>query len=105
MQKLFDLHEWKGYKPETLFLAAGIFDRYIAMIGPSNFPRDQAMTLATISMLLAAKVEEPVQPSFNRMIKLLSEWERTHVCIKSLIDLEEKVLTTLGFDFNFPGPI
>lgn len=30
----------KDYKVETLFIAAGIFDRYINMIGYQNFPRE-----------------------------------------------------------------
>jgi hypothetical protein len=29
IQKIFDLHMRKDYKSETLFIAAGIFDRYI----------------------------------------------------------------------------
>ena len=33
IQKIFDLHGKKDYKVETLFVAAGILDRYIYMIG------------------------------------------------------------------------
>jgi hypothetical protein len=33
IQKIFDLHMKKDYKPETLFVAAGILDRYLYMIG------------------------------------------------------------------------
>ena len=33
IQKIFDLHMKKDYKPETLFIAAGILDRYLYMIG------------------------------------------------------------------------
>jgi hypothetical protein len=29
----------KEYKPETLFIAAGILDRYIFMVGAQNFPK------------------------------------------------------------------
>ena len=29
IQKIFDFHMKKDYKLETLFIAAGIFDRYI----------------------------------------------------------------------------
>jgi len=38
--KIFDLHEKKEYKPESLFIAVGIFDRYLKFIGPTNFPRN-----------------------------------------------------------------
>lgn len=75
MQKIFYLHREKEYKIETLFVAAGIFDRYINIIGVSNFPRDEVIILSTISMLMAAKLEQPISPSFSRMICLLSEAE------------------------------
>jgi len=45
------------------------------MIGHWNFPRDQICALATISLLLAAKVEQPISPSYTRMINILSEEE------------------------------
>lgn len=39
IQKIFDLHIKKEYKPETLFTAAGIFDRYLGFVGADNFPK------------------------------------------------------------------
>ena len=57
IQKIFDLHQKKDYKVETLFVAAGIFDRYIYNVGARNFPKSQVCALSTISMLLAAKLE------------------------------------------------
>ena len=33
IQKIFDLHMKKEYKQETLFIAAGILDRYIYLVG------------------------------------------------------------------------
>lgn len=57
VQKIFDLHIKKEYKIETLFIAVGIFDHYLDHVGHWNFPRDQVCLLATISMLMAAKLE------------------------------------------------
>jgi len=37
IQKIFDLHGKKEYKNETLFIAAGILDRYLHMVGLLNF--------------------------------------------------------------------
>jgi hypothetical protein len=105
IQKIFDLHAKKEYKEETLFVAAGIFDRYINTIGPQNFRRDQTVHLATISVLMSAKLEQPISPSFTRMINLLSNSEKQSVTKQSLIDLEAEILKKLGFDFNFPGPV
>jgi hypothetical protein len=54
---------------------------------------------------LAAKLEQPISPSFTRMISLLTEEEKKLVTKQKLIDLETNILITFGFDFNFPGPI
>lgn len=57
IQKIFDLHQKKEYKVETLFVAASILDRYINMIGVLNFPKSQMINLATICVLMSAKIE------------------------------------------------
>lgn len=62
------------------------------MIGLLEFDSDQMVNLATISILMAAKLEQPISPSFSRMISLLTDVERKVVSKKSLIDLEEKIL-------------
>lgn len=56
-------------------------------------------------MLMAAKLEQPISPSFNRMINLLPDEERKYVTKKQLILLEQDIIQKLGFDFNFPGPM
>jgi len=95
----------KDYKPETLFIAAGILDRFLYMVGAQNFPKAQMVSLATISVLMSAKIEQPISPSFNRLIGMLTQEEQKYVSKQGLIDLEADILMTLGFDFNFPGPI
>ena len=79
IQKIFDLHSKKLYKVETLFIAAGIFDRYINMIGYQNFPRPQVLNLSVICVLMSAKLEQPISPSFTRMINLLPKEEKSGV--------------------------
>jgi hypothetical protein len=76
IRKIFDFHMKKDYKLETLFIAAGIFDRYIQKFGVWRFQKIKVISLATISMLLAAKLEQPISPSFTRMIALLTEEEQ-----------------------------
>lgn len=68
VQKIFTLHEAKEYRIETLFTAVAIFDRYLAAIGHWNYPRRKICLLATVSLLLAAKLEQPISPSFRMMI-------------------------------------
>lgn len=57
MQRICYLHEQKDYKPESLFVAASVFDFYLQAIGMDRFPKEKVITLATISVLLAAKLE------------------------------------------------
>jgi len=105
IQKIFDLHAKKDYKPETLFIAQGIFDRYLYMTGVENVPKTEVVSLSVISMLMSAKLEQPISPSFARMINLLTDEEKALTSKAKLIDLESRILIVLGFDFNFPGPI
>jgi len=92
IQKIFDLHLKKEYKPETLFIAAGILDRYIYLVGAQNFPKSQMVSLATICVLMSAKLEQPISPSFTRMINLLTDEEKKYVSKSSLIELESQIL-------------
>ena len=43
VQKIFDLHDKKEYKAETLFTAVNIFDHYIAAIGVHNFNKHKTI--------------------------------------------------------------
>ena len=75
------------------------------MVDVKNFRPSQVLHLAVISVLMAAKLEQPISPSFNRMINLLPDEERKYVTKKQLILLEQDIIQKLGFDFNFPGPM
>ena len=75
------------------------------MVGVNKFNKHKVVHLATIAVLMSAKLEQPISPSFTRMINLLNEQEKKAITKKSLIDLEAQILIKLGFDFNFPGPI
>lgn len=61
----------KNYKIETLFEASCISDTYLSMLAKKNEAVPNLVCLATISILMAAKLEEALSPSFNRMISLL----------------------------------
>ena len=77
---------------ESLFTAAGIFDRYISIIGYDRFNVHSVLHLAVISVLMSAKLEQPISPSFTRMINLLPPEEKKYVNKQSLIDLEAKII-------------
>lgn len=95
----------KEYKNETLFVAISLFDRFLAKIGHWTYPRDQICLLSTICILIGAKLEQPVQPSMNKMINLLSEDEKINISKEKLLEFEFQMLIRFGFDFNFPSPI
>jgi hypothetical protein len=65
----------------------------------------EVMLLATMSLLLAAKLEQPMSPSFLRMISLLPEETRTNVTKERLVALEERIIKELNFRMHFAGPI
>jgi len=46
-------------------------------------------------------MEQPIQPSYNKMISILNKKERAMVTKEGLIKMEHEILTIFGFDFNF----
>lgn len=78
---------------ETLHLAVSIIDRYLAALGTS--PAPNLLHLATAAILMGAKLEQPISPSFNRMISLLPESQRGQITKQDLVNLEHKILCTL----------
>lgn len=93
-----DLHKEKKYKDETLHLAVSIADRYLALCSEIGKPAPFAATLAVVVILMAAKLEQPISPSFSRMITLLPEDQREKVKKRDLIDLEFEIVFGLQFD-------
>ena len=83
---------------ETIFVAVGIFDRYIKAIGPENLDFDNMIPLATVCTLMSAKLSEPISPSFKRMIGLLTPEEKEYVNKELLIELEFDVISKLEFN-------
>ena len=65
MELIEKLHHLQQYKPETLYLATSIADRYIinqAIIGNSA---PDAVVLAVTAVMLSGKLEQEESPSFN----------------------------------------
>ena len=54
---------------------------------------------------MAAKLEQPIQPNFNRMIRLVkSKWDVDYTR-DQLIELEAHIVHTLDFDLHFTSPL
>lgn len=63
----------KNYKIETTFLAVSIADRHLVSCVVVKKEVPCLIRLAATCMLIAAKLEQPISPSFRVLIKLLFE--------------------------------
>ena len=102
---IIEVHRIKNYKEETLYLATSLADRYLALLTILQKPSPCLIRLAFVCILMAAKLEEPIQPSFNRMVRLVkSEWN-FETTKEEIIEMESQVINLLDFDLQAVGPI
>lgn len=100
-----ELCRLKSYKEDTLYIACSIADRYIFSLFKSNHSPECLMNLAVTAILMAAKLEQPISPSINRMIKLVYDEWQIELEKQDLIDLEEDVIRELDFEMHLPYPV
>lgn len=100
-----DLHKKKDYKPETLHLAGNLADRYLSLVLRKGESVPNLFVLGATVTLMAAKLEQPISPSFNRMLALLPPVEQARTNKQDLVDLEERILLALEFGLHAAGPI
>ena len=86
------LHGRKGYKEETLYIAVSVADRYLVNLMIKQEPIPCLTSLAVICTLLGAKIEQPMHPSFNIMLKLFKETYNVTIEKKALLQLEVDIL-------------
>ena len=84
-----ELAYMKDYKLETIFIAVSLADRYLVNIAIKGDPAPCLIPLAVVCVLMAAKLEQPVSPNFNRLIHLLHENHQIRLKKQDLIDMEE----------------
>ena len=102
---IIEVHRIKKYKEETLYLACNLADRYLALLTILQRPSPCLIRLAFVCILMAAKLEEPIQPSFNRMVRLVaSEWN-FETTKEEIVEMESQVIRTLDWDLHMLGPI
>ena len=70
-----DLTKKKEYKQETMHLASHLADRYLSISLSEGKSVPNLFALGATVMLMAAKLEQPISPSFNRMLALLPSSE------------------------------
>jgi hypothetical protein len=103
VEQIVELHKLKQYKLETLFIAVGLADRFLSLVTQTNQQVPDMTHLALVCVLLAAKLEQPVSPSFNKMIALIPD--NKMIKKKTLIDLEHRLVFALQFSLQVCGPI
>ena len=97
-----ELHRKKGYRLETLYLAVSIADRYLCNL------RKRApclVLLSVASLLLAAKLNEAMRPSFMHMNRLLHAEYNVFVRKDEFIALERDIVRSLQFSLQWVSPI
>ena len=100
-----ELHRIKTYHQETLFLAISIADRFLARLTQKSYCSPNLVQLSTISLLMAAKMYEHINPCFDIMIGVLPESLKGMVTRAKLIDLESIIIRTLDFNLQHDGPL
>ena len=76
-------------------MAFGLLDNYLALIAQEGLKTKELdlVHLAAVCLLLAAKLHQPLTPSFNQMILLLDEDYKTDpLCKKKMIELEHRMV-------------
>ena len=91
------IHDFKSYRESTLYLAVNIADRYLQKLATDGSPAPQLELLAVVSVLLAAKYNEPMLPNFNNMVIMMYIKFSKRIEQKDLIDLERQILIKLDF--------
>lgn len=102
---LESLNVEKHYKEETLYVAVSLCDRYLINLSINKLTPPCLIMLAVTCTLMAAKLEEPMQPSFTRMLKLLKKIWHVEFERSKLIELEENIIRTLDFELQHTSPM
>ncbi len=86
---LEELNRLKAYKQETFYLACSLADRYLVNLAVQKVKAPCLIRLAIVCTLMSAKLEQPISPSFNRMLRLVEDEWGIKIQKQELIDLEE----------------
>ena len=59
------------------------------------------ITLGTVALLIAAKMNESISPNFKNMFMLIDHMQPGSLKFEDLISLERHIIKTLDFDLQF----
>ena len=95
---LIQVHSLFHLLPETLFLCVNIIDRFLSA---RRVTPDKLQLVGIASMVIAAKMEEILSPSFNNLLQCVG-W--TYATAELLV-AEKRILETIDWNLNYPNPI
>ena len=95
-----ELHAHKKYRQLTLFYAVNIADRYLHKLAESGQTMPKVIHLAAVSLLLAAKMNEPISPNFKNMVFLIEHMQPGALTLHDLIQLERQIILLLDFNLQ-----
>ena len=82
-------------------MAVNIADRYLALLAVLHSVTPSLIELGVISIMLAAKVNEHLSPSYYNIIKIINSQQKKKLLYRSnLLTIEGKVLRALSFDLH-----
>ena len=99
-----EIKEALAWKFETLQLAVNIADRYLIHLSCLCQQAPCLILLSTTCLILAAKLEQPLFPSFNKINKFFMRKYCMQVQKQKFVDLESKILIKLGFSLHYTYP-
>lgn len=72
IRMIIELHSRVKYNLDTLFVACAIFDRYLTMTGLWNQDYLGVCLVSHTSLIIAAKIEDPLGPCGKEIERLLN---------------------------------
>lgn len=95
---LFQIQSKFELLPETLYLTINIIDRYLEK--NSNYPLRKYQLVGVTAMLIASKYEEIYAPEIRDFLHIT----RKMFSYEDVIEIENKILSTLKFDLLTASP-
>ena len=92
MERLCDI---KVYKEETLYLSILLADLYLSHLAKKDKPAPVLVSLGTVCVFIAAKLNETPCPSLDLIIDIIRFKQKKPDWKNKLIELEEKIIKDL----------
>ena len=105
IQMVSELVSLKQYTEETFFTACNLADRYVIALADIMEQPSSLVSVAITVVLIAAKMCQPVSPSFNRMLRLVKDEWNVEIEKEEILEIEESLLRVLDWNLVTPSPL